>query len=281
VIALRFVLFLAGLLVVWRFFLWHPRKLLGVNRKLPLLLGHRGVRGKRPENTIEAFTLAFESDLDGIECDVQRSKDGELVLFHDFEIYGKTLNKLTYLHIKSLDSQIPKLSELFELSQQYPGTLLNIELKTERLGTDGLEKDTVALIRTWGLEDRVLISSFNPMSLLRVRFLAPDIRVGLLYYDDMRWWLRNGMLAGWLHVDAIHPYHPQVSPQLISWAKVRNLMVNTWTVNEAMRISSLHAMGITAIIGDDPEVLKGSLVRDDWREKVDDSKVQTDYIKQP
>jgi glycerophosphoryl diester phosphodiesterase len=279
-IALRFMLFLVGLLVVWRFFLWHPRKLLDVTRKPPLLLGHRGVRGKKPENTIEAFKLAFESGLDGIECDVQRSKDGELVLFHDFDIHGKTLNKLSYLHIKSLDSQVPKLDELFELSQQYPGTLLNVELKTERLRTDGLEKDTVVLIRKWGLEGRVLISSFNPMSLLRVRFLAPDIRVGLLYYHEMRWWLKNGMLAGWLHVDAIHPYHPQVNPQLIKRAKVRNLMVNTWTVNEPMRISSLHDMGITAIIGDDPEVLKSTLVRDDWRGTANDSKVQTDYFKQ-
>ncbi len=252
---LRFILYLAALLVVWRYLLWQPRALTGVTRKFPLVVGHRGVRGARPENTLEAFKLAFESGLDGIECDVQSLRDGELVLFHDFELQGKQLNKLTYIHIKSIDVQIPKLEELFELAQSYPDTLLNVELKTESLKTDGLERNTVALIRKWGLEDRVLLSSFNPMALLRVRFLAPDIRVGLLYYQEMSWWLRHGLLAGWLHVDAIHPHYPQVDKNLIQRAKVRNLMVNTWTVNDGMRISSLCSLGITAIIGDDPEVL--------------------------
>ena len=242
-----------------------------------MLLGHRGVRGARPENTLAAFELAFESGLDGIECDVQRSKDGELVLHHDFELHGKPVNKLTYIHIKSIDPQIPKLEDLFELAQQHPGTLLNVEIKSSGLKTDGLERDTVKLIRKWFLEDSILISSFNPMSLLRVRFLAPDIRVGLLYSPDMPWYLRDGILAGWLHVDAIHPYYEQVNEQLIKRSKVKNLMVNTWTVNDGMRISSLCSLGVTAIIGDDPELLLAHRagVRDEWRVRPDDSKIQT------
>jgi glycerophosphoryl diester phosphodiesterase len=260
--------------------LWHPRGLSGVTRNPPLLLGHRGVRGKKPENTIEAFELAFKSGLDGIECDVQRSRDGELVLLHDFEIQDKTLNKLTYFHLKSIDPQMAKLEELFELSQRYPGTLLNVELKTETLRSDGLEQDTIALIRKWGLEERVLISSFNPVSLLRVRFLAPDMRVGLLYYPEMRWWLQQGLLAGWLHVDAIHPHHPQVDERLLKRAKVRNLMVNTWTLNDGMRISSLCSLGITAIIGDDPEVLLAhrTPVAESMGVIPDDSKIQTHHL---
>ena len=93
------------------------------------------------------------------------------------------------------------------------------------------------------------------MSLLRVRFFAPDIRVGLLYDHEMPWYLRDGLLAGWLHVDAIHPYYEQVNEPLIKRSKVKNLMVNTWTVNDGMIISSLCLMGVTAIIGDDPELL--------------------------
>jgi glycerophosphoryl diester phosphodiesterase len=78
--------YLVLLLLLWRTVFWNPRKLSGVTRQKPLLLGHRGVRGERPENTVEAFQLAFESGLDGIECDVQRTSDGQLVLFHDFAI---------------------------------------------------------------------------------------------------------------------------------------------------------------------------------------------------
>lgn len=213
------ILFLLALLAVWRYLLWQPRGLAGVTREFPLLLGHRGVRGARPENTIEAFKFAFESGLDGIECDVQRSRDGELVLFHDFEIQDKPLNTLSFIHIKSIDPRIPKIEDLFGLAQQYPGTLLNVEIKSKGLKTDGLERDTITLIRKYALEDRVLISSFNPLSLLRVRFLAPEIRVGLLYDHEMPWYLRNGSLAGWLHVDAIHPYYEQVNENLIQGAK--------------------------------------------------------------
>jgi glycerophosphoryl diester phosphodiesterase len=276
---IRFIGCLAGLLVLWRWVLWQPRALSGLTRQLPLVLGHRGVRGARPENTIDAFTLAFESGLDGIECDVQRSRDGQLVLFHDFELHDKQLTKLTYIHLKSLDSSIPKLAELFELAKMYPGTVLNVELKTETLRTDGLEADTLKLIREHGLQDQVIISSFNPMSLLRVRLIDPYIRVGLLYSEDMRWWLRNGQLAGWLHVDAIHPHHSQVNEKLIKRALVRNLMVNTWTVNDPMRISSLCSLGVTAIIGDDPEVLlayRTHTVEEPWRgAHQHDSKIQT------
>jgi glycerophosphoryl diester phosphodiesterase len=278
---LRFVVCLTGLLIVWRWLLWQPRGLAGVTRQFPLVLGHRGVRGARPENTLEAFALAFESGLDGIECDVQRSRDGQLVLFHDFTLHDKQLTKLTYIHLKSIDSKIPKLQELFELAKAYPGTLLNVELKIETLRSDGLERDTLALIKQWGLADRVLISSFNPLSLLRVRLIDPNVRMGLLYSDDMPWWMQKGHLAGWLHVDAIHPHYSRVDEKLIKSAKVRNLMVNTWTVNDPMRISSLCSLGVTAIIGDDPTVLlayRTHSVGDEWRGASDhdhDSKIQT------
>ena len=125
----------------------------------------------------------------------------------------------------------------------------------------------------------MLISSFNPLSLLRVRLINPYIRVGLLYSQDMLWWLRKGQVAGWLHADAIHPHHSQVDDKLIKHAKVRNLMVNTWTVNDPMRISSLCSLGVTAIIGDDPQVLLDHRIpaaEDEWREAQHyDSKIQT------
>jgi glycerophosphoryl diester phosphodiesterase len=247
-----FLVYLSLLLLLWRTVFWNPRKLSGVTRKAPLLLGHRGVRGERPENTLEAFQLAFESGLDGLECDVQRTSDGELILFHDFEIQGKKVNSLKYHHLKSLDARIPKVSELLDLAKHYPGTLLNLELKSETLRTDGLERDTLHLVRQYGLQDRVMISSFNPLSLFRVRLLDPSIRTGLLYSPDMGWWGKDARFAGWLHVDALHPYFETVTPQMLSNAHRRGLAVNTWTVNDEMRISSLCSSGVDAIIGDSP-----------------------------
>jgi glycerophosphoryl diester phosphodiesterase len=255
---MTFLLFLAYLLILlflWRTVFWNPRKLLGVTRTPPLLLGHRGVRGERPENTLPAFQLAFESGLDGIECDLQRTRDGELILFHDFEIQGKKVNTLEYPHLKTIDPRISRVSELLDLAKQYPGTLLNLELKSEGLRTDGLERDTIKLIHQYGLADRVIVSSFNPVSLLRVRLLDSGIRTGLLYSPDMPRFLRTGWLAGWLHVDALHPYFEQISPEMLSKAQKRGLMVNTWTVNDKMRISSLCSLSVDAMIGDSPTTL--------------------------
>jgi glycerophosphoryl diester phosphodiesterase len=258
---MTYFLYLLLLLFLWRTVFWNPRKLPGVTRQKPLLLGHRGVRGERPENTLEAFQLAFESGLDGIECDVQRTKDGELILFHDFEIQGKKVKSLEYPHLKAIDPRIPRVSELLDLARHYPGTLLNLELKSETLTTDGLERDTIRLVKQYGLEDRVLISSFNPVSLLRLRFLGPGLRTGLLYSPDMPWWGRNALLAGWLHVDALHPYFEQITPDMLRKAQKRGLMVNTWTVNDEMRISSLSSWGVDAMIGDSPTALLSGRAR--------------------
>jgi glycerophosphoryl diester phosphodiesterase len=190
---------------------------------------------------------------------VQRTRDGELILFHDFEIQGKKINTLEYPHLKSIDPRIPKVSELLDLAKQYPGKVLNLELKSEGFRTDGLERDTIRLVKKYGLEDRVMVSSFNPVSLLRVRMLGSSIRTGLLYSPDMPRFLRTGWLAGWLHVDALHPYFEQITPEMLSKAQKRGLMVNTWTVNDEMRISSLSSLGVDAIIGDSPtQLLSGS-----------------------
>jgi glycerophosphoryl diester phosphodiesterase len=261
---MTFLLFLAYLLLLllfWRTAFWQPRKLPGVTREVPLLIGHRGVCGKRPENTLGAFQLAFESGLDGIETDVQRTNDGELVLFHDFEIQGKKITALPYHHLKAIDPRIPRLAELLELAKQHPGTLLNLELKSETVRTDGLERATLNLVRHYNLADRMIVSSFNPVSLLRVRLLDPQVRTGLLYSADMPWWGQSALLAGWLHTDAVHPNHGGVTPEMLNRLHKRGLAVNTWTVNDEMRISSLYSWGVDAIIGDSPTRLLSGRAR--------------------
>lgn len=242
------------LLLLWRYALWLPRLLPGVTRTPPYLLGHRGTRGEGlpAENTLAAFAYAFDVGLDGIECDVQQTRDGVLVLFHDFDTQARAITALTFAELKALHPEVGTLEALFELTKRYPGTLLNLEIKSASLGTNGLERAVVNAVRAAGLSGRVLISSFNPISLLRVRLLAPELRVGLLYAPELPWYLRSGLAAPWLHVDALHPHESQVTPELMRYAKAQGLMVNTWTVNEPMRICSLHRQQVNAIIGDNP-----------------------------
>ena len=246
-----YLIYLSLLLVLWRISLWQPRGLPDMKREAPWLIGHRGVRGLRPENTLAAVKYALEAGLDGVEVDLQRLADGATVLFHDDATSGVSLKNISLETFRELEPQAPTLDELFELVKRYPGTLLNLELKTQGWSTNGLERATIRALHMSDLAGRTLVSSFNPLSLLRVRLFAPSVRVGLLYAPDMPRWLRSGALAAWLHVDALHPFESLVDVKLMRRAQRRSLMVNTWTVNDKKRITSLQALQVTAIIGDD------------------------------
>ena len=251
--------YLALLLFIWRYALWFPREVVGVTRAKPLLIGHRGVRGDREENTFEAFEFAFKEGLDGIECDVQKSEEGVLVLYHDFEMQEKLIANLTIEQMRELGEPFGFVEDLLELSKHYSGTLLNLEIKSRAVRTDGVEAATLQLVKKHNLLDRVIFSSFNPVSVLRIRLLCPEARVALLFSPDMPDLLRSGWLAGWLHVDALHPYESQVDDVFLRKAAYLGINVNTWTVNDPMRISSLYKQNIGAIIGDNPAVLKQAI----------------------
>ncbi|MEZ4631546.1 MAG: glycerophosphodiester phosphodiesterase family protein [Deinococcales bacterium] len=234
--------------------MWQPRRLKGIYKKSFYLLGHRGVRHIAPENTLAAFSMAFEAGLDGIECDVQLSADGKLLLFHDFHMAdGRLVTRLSWAELKALKADMPLLEELFELARKYPKTLLNLEIKVEGWGGK-LEAKMIEAIRASGLQDRILVSSFNPLSLLKLRLIAPDIYTALLY--EAKHARLALIVAAFLHVDALHPDYSSVNMKLMKAAKAKNLMVNTWTVNELSDMLHLREQGVDAIMGDYPEKLK-------------------------
>lgn len=260
-IFLLFLTYLVLLLLLWRFAFWFPRNVPGVTRAAPLLIGHRGVRGERPENTLEAFEFAFEEGLDGIETDVQKTKDNVLILYHDFKIEDHVIANMTLEQLKALNEPFSLLDDFLDLAKAYSGTLLNLEIKSETLRSDGVEADLLKRVKAEGLLNRVIFSSFNPVSVLRLRLLEPRARVGLLYHPEMNRWLRNGFFAAWLHVDALHPYETQIDGNFLQKSRALNINVNTWTVNDPKRISSLYHENVNAIMGDSPSVLKQAAKR--------------------
>ncbi len=263
--ALTYLVGVALALAAWRGS-WRGRPLPGVPRRRPLLVGHRGTRGIEPENTLAAFRRAFDEGLDGVEFDVQRSLDGELVLTHDEEVGGRPVARQSYGQLRERVPELATLGELFELARQYPGRLLNLEIKARGWRTRGLERAVVRAVLASGLADRVLVSSFNPLSLARVRLFAPRMRVALLY--DASTMERPGgrPRPGWLHVDALHPGHALADRRLVVSAHARGVAVNVWTVNEPDTVRALRALGVDAIMGDDPARLRRSIVggEEEW-----------------
>ncbi|MGQ9516894.1 MAG: glycerophosphodiester phosphodiesterase [Anaerolineae bacterium] len=236
----------------------------------PLVFGHRGASAAAPENTLAAFELAAEMGADGVELDAQLSQDGEVVICHDFFV-DKTTNthgrvdSFTAAELRALDAgswfspafagqYIPTLRELFErLGRRL---LFNVELKSESLRDNGLERRVAGLIHDFDLYDRVIVSSFNPAALWRMRRLDPRIDLGLLYYDEQPLHLRRAWARYIIPFQAMHPYYPMVDEQYMTWARRRGYKVNVWTVDDEEEARRLLRLGVNIIITNHPDVMR-------------------------
>src|SRR5262249_49771207 len=142
--------------------------------------------------------------------------------------------------------QIPTLDEVFEVLGQ--DMFVNVELKADGWRGDGLEAAALAVIRRHNAAKRVIVSSFNPFTLRRFRALASDIPIGYLYSPDEPIYLRSGWLMFGLRHEARHPEHTMITKEFMTWAHQHGYKVNTWTVDDPMRILALRDLGVDSII---------------------------------
>jgi len=235
----------------------------------PLNFGHRGASHRAPANTLAAFRKAADLGADGIELDVQLSRDGALVVIHDFSLEAttdghglvrtKTLAELRQLHAGSrfdaafAGERIPTLQEVIEAVGDR--LLLNIELKTPALGDDGLARRVVRLVEERGLAERVVLSSFNPLAIWRARRLNPAIATGLIYSARMRFLPLRPRLRHWRRPSALHPHHSLVDGGYMDWARAHGYRVNVWTVDEPAEMRRLIQLGVDVIITNEPDLL--------------------------
>ncbi len=265
------LLVLAVLVIAVRYWTWTPDPMADFQREHPVLnMGHRGAREVAPENTLSSFLAAEMMGAHGIELDVMFSRDDELVVIHDYDLDATTNGKgpvkeYTMAEIKKLDAgswfdeaftgeRIPTLQEVIEALD--PETLINIELKTESPATDGLENAVVDVIREHHLKGRVIVSSFNPIALLRVKWADRDIPVGLLYAADLPRYLSEGWFISLLRPEALHPEFGMVDESYMEWARKKGYRVNVWTVNEAADLKRMLDLEVDGIITDRPDLLR-------------------------
>lgn len=224
---------------------------------------HRGASGFAPENTLPSFEVAKELDVDGIELDVQMTKDGELVVIHDEMINrtsdGKgfvkdfTLEELrTFNFAKNKPAfgfvTIPTLREVYELFRN-TDYLINVELKTGVIAYD-LEEKVHKLTVEMGMEDRVIYSSFNHASIIKMQQYVTKEQTAFLFSDG---WLDVAAYGATHRVQALHPdlHYPEME-DLIKSCHEKGIKVNVWTVNEEEHALRLRDMGVDAIITNHP-----------------------------
>ncbi|WP_019552570.1 glycerophosphodiester phosphodiesterase [Propionispira raffinosivorans] len=237
--------------------------------KKPQVWAHRGASGwdtqYAPENTMKAFQKAWDMKADGIEFDVQLTQDGEIVIVHDERIdrvsdqHGwvkdfslQELKQMNFgqVHPEYGFTEIPTLTELFYWMQNNKLTM-NIELKTGLIYYPCLEEKTLELVRQFGLENRVLYSSFNHYSLKRIKEINPQAEIGLLCGEDF---IDIPHYPANLQATAIHPpVSIAKKTGFIEKCHVAGLSVNVWTVDVKTDMKWMCEAGVDAIFTDCPD----------------------------
>lgn len=233
-----------------------------IYRTPPLIFGHRGAMAYAPMNTLPAFALAIQQGAHGIELDVHRSRDGHPVVIHDFTVDHTTdgsglVTSMTLAELKALDAgawfapqftgvRIPTLDEVFESIGR--DVAVNVEIKAASDDSDGVEAIVAACIRRHAIAERVVLSSFNTVTLRRFRALMPEVPVGYLYAQEHPAPLEEDAF------EAYHPFFQLITEQTVVAARDAGKLINAWTVNDPQEIAALARLGVHGIVTDAPDV---------------------------
>lgn len=221
-------------------------------------VGHKGADLVAPGNTVASFEAALEHDVDMIEFDVLRVRDGRLVLAHDFE----DAEKRTPL---TLEEGLDHFA-----GEAYIDVELDVDLKLP-----GYEREVVEGLLERGLGERSLISSHYLDSLDLVGELAPGMRRGLSVPRVRRDYTKTPLaivaygvarvmrarLPGKVHpllragrIQAVMAHWLLVSRRLVDVVHSEGGEVYVWTVDDAARIEHLRELGVHAVITNDPRL---------------------------
>jgi glycerophosphoryl diester phosphodiesterase len=222
------------------------------------VIAHRSASAVRRENTVEAFVEARRLGADMVELDVRRTRDDVLVIHHDASLPG--VGPIVELGRDALPPWLPSLDEAMDACI---GMVVNIEVKSSSFDPDFDENRGVAARvaervgeRVW--RDRVLVSSFDLISVDRVRAIDDAIPTALLTLPGID--TREAAATAKEHGHRVlHPHDFAVTPELVEHLHARGMAVNVWTVDDPERMRALIDLGVDGICTNVPDVLVGVL----------------------
>ncbi|HSA58700.1 MAG TPA: glycerophosphodiester phosphodiesterase family protein [bacterium] len=234
----------------------------------PLVIAHRGDTKAGLENTLPAIESALKLAIDGIEVDLQLTRDERVVLFHDDDLQRLAdrrgnVREFTLSQLKAFRLQqggfIPTLEELLDLVRDR--VLLNLEIKTRphwyAPGDGRLEVKIAETLRKFSLGDSILLSSFHPLPLWRMRRLAPRLRRGVLF--ESKYWMHR-MALPLTRPFSINAPLAHATQALVQAAHDAGRRFLVWTVNAEDDMRKCLEAGVDGIITDEPRRLKTLLL---------------------
>lgn len=232
-------------------------------------IAHRGATGYAPENTIAGFDLAVDMKADYIEIDVQRSKDGELVVIHDTSVDRTTdgtgkVGDLTFDYLRSLDAgswkgeqfagePIPTFEEILDRYHGKVGIL--IELKAPEL-YPGIEEQVADALKERNLDkpqnEKIIIQSFNFESMKTMDQLLPKVPIGVLTSKSGDT-TAEALKEFSAYADWFNPSYGIVTEELVNQVHSLGMQIGSWTVRSQEAADFLFEMEVDAIITDYPD----------------------------
>ncbi|MEH7441174.1 glycerophosphodiester phosphodiesterase family protein [Bacillus sp. JJ1122] len=232
-------------------------------------VAHRGAAGYAPENTIAAFDKAVDMKADYIELDVQRSKDGELVIIHDTTVDRTTdgtgrVGDFTFEELRNLDAgsfkgeqftgeKIPSFDEVLDRYHGKVGIL--IEMKSPEL-YPGIEEAVALELKERHLDkpqnNKIIIQSFNFESMKKMDTLLPEVPIGVL--TSSRLHVTDSALQEFAtYADYFNPSYSLVTKELVDKVHNFGMEIQSWTVRSHEAAQFLIDMKVDGIITDYPD----------------------------
>ncbi len=241
----------------------------------PLRIAHRGASGDglAPENTLAAVARALDLGVDLVEIDVRATRDGQLVVVHDADLDRTTdmtglVRDLTLAEIRRADAgawfgpafrgeRVPTLEEVLEVCRRR--ALVLIEIKA-----DGIAERTLQAVDNLGSADQVVIQSFAPETVRRIKALRPAVPaallVGRLPATPSR--LRARRLVAQtleLGANALAIWSATLTPALVEEVRQRGVALWTWTVDDPLVMRDVILLGVQGVITNYPDRLNDTL----------------------
>ena len=208
------------------------------------IIAHRGASAFFKENTLAAFQAALAFGVNAFETDIQLSKDGFLILNHDYFIANKAVKAYTLEELKQ--KNICTLEELLNILDKR--SFLNIEIKNDDNIYSGIEEKLAACLKKYGQDknQNFLISSFYLPSLEKIKKLLPQIKIGRLCkeFDSCE-------------IETLKPYslnmsYKKINKDIIAFCRQRDIKVFIYTVNDLKLFEQLKKDGVNAVFSDNP-----------------------------
>jgi glycerophosphoryl diester phosphodiesterase len=220
-----------------------------------LNIAHRGFTKVFPDNTLEAFEAAIQIGVDGIECDVQETADHRFVVFHDSELLGQDIGKLSLGEIQNVKLKgkfkIPTLEQTLDLCKKRVRVV--VELKKVQM-VDRL----LRLSRSIMEPTEIIIASFNRDLVSKTSNQAPEIETAIITSRPPEDLIR---LAESAECDIIIVRFPFATAELAEKVHAHNLSIFVWDCAGLRDVIDALGLDINGIISDFPDLVMKELGR--------------------